>query len=1159
MSVQGSVWEPVGPSPIDGGREDNGTVTCIVVHPSNPSIIYRGTNSGGIWKTTDGGATWQSLFDHEDGRGIGEAGGIALDPGDLDVVYVGISDNVFWRSFSVPFIATIVRRGLYRSLDGGASWVLLGSGFPAGNDGNANVFANVSITDVVVDPADSNTIYVASGNGVWVSTNHGLTWTPGSGLTGAVDSLVLDATSPTTARVLYAGVAGSGVFKSTTGGATWTSVLSPAGAQKVVARLAPSTSPANPAGIQVVYCCAGSGPFLTGIVTMFKSTDAGVTWAPTTGTNIPGVTYSSYALAFSVDPASPGDGTNDIVYVGTRDQGVSTNSGASFTTINGLHSDTHAWAFAPGSPSVVFSGTDGGCMRSTDRGLTWTSLNSHGVQTSLFYNVDGKPDATSSSALGTLQDNGILHDVGSKVWRRASGGDGWDVVYDIGTADRAYGASNGGIFLSTNGGVSWSGVAIPWIAPENDGSYLNSLAVDPSNTGVVYVVGKRNLWQSQNATGSWTAIKAQGSPGVVAVAASNGNFVAVTGGSQVFVSQNALAGAGAAFTNITRDLPSRAVTRIEFDPNDPTRLCVTLGGYAGGGAAGHVFRTTLGAARWTDISPAAPVDDVLTALDVPFGALALDGSDTPTTIYVGCDLGVLRSVNDGRSWSVVDDIHLPRVPVIDLAINGSTQPKVLRAATYGRGVFRFAMPAGPAIAVALQDQLDFGTVCTEGGHRTIEVFNVGSGPLRIDSIATLLGSANFAVENQPATPIVIEVGEQLDFTLSYHPSVPNVIDQVVVRITSNDPDAPFVDVTATATAGVAALDVSIPAGGDLGHTCLDETLDDELMLTNSGTCPLTVTAISSSNPAFAVATVVALPLTIGPGDTYELDIRFTPAAFGAAATTVTITSNDPASPAIVRLAATCDAPKLVTMVPDSGNAGHVCRGDFADLDITVNNTGACDLEITAISSNSAEFLVPTVVTLPLVVDDSTSIEIPIRFEPTTIGDKSATITIVSNDAASPHLVHLSGHTGHGTLVITGSACFGEVIFGTRVQQRLTFTNVGDCDLHITNVAFDSCRCPGCSTLKLVRNPFPATLHPGSALDLVLQYTATGGSACTRHLVVHSDDPAYPVVTIDVSAMTKPTLNSALKGWLAHTLQSLLATQIDRPCDEGTYGRGDHEC
>ena len=264
-----------------------------------------------------------------------------------------------------------------------------------------------------------------------------------------------------------------------------------------------------------------------------------------------------------------------------------------------------------------------------------------------------------------------------------------------------------------------------------------------------------------------------------------------------------------------------------------------LGGYAGGGARGHVFRTTLGATAWTDLSPTATVDDVLTALDVPFGALALDGSD-----------------------------------------------------------------------------------------------NVGPAPLRVDSIAVLFGSSNFTVENQPPTPIVISRGEDIVFTLTYRPSQPDITEQAVVRITSNDPNAPFLDVTASATAGAPALDISAPDGGDLGTACLGDHLDSEIMLTNSGTCPLTVTSIVSSRPTFEVASIVALPVTIGPGDSYELAIRFTPAAFG----------------------------------PDA-----------------------------------------------------------------------ATITIVSDDPASPGTIEVSGFAPHGTLVVTGSACFGEVIFGTRAQQRLTFS------------------------------------------------------------------------------------------------------------------------
>src|SRR6202040_2251398 len=149
-------------------------------------------------------------------------------------------------------------------------------------------------------------------------------------------------------------------------------------------------------------------------------------------------------------------------------------------------------------------------------------------------------------------------------------------------------------------------------------------------------------------------------------------------GNRVFVSTNALAATvgpptGVTFTDITRALPSRNVIRAVFDPNDPTVIYAVLGGIAGPlGPAGHVFRTTITATAWTDISPTAPLDPsdpVAEPIDIPFNAIAFDGSDTPTTIYVGTDLGVLRSVDGGSSWSVLDDIHFPRAPVTDLALS----------------------------------------------------------------------------------------------------------------------------------------------------------------------------------------------------------------------------------------------------------------------------------------------------------------------------------------------------------------------------------------------------------------------------------------------------------------------------------------------------------
>ena len=101
----------------------------------------------------------------------------------------------------------------------------------------------------------------------------------------------------------------------------------------------------------------------------------------------------------AVDPASPGDGVNDIIYVGCVGQGRSADSGANFTGLGGLHADTHAWAFVPQpapTPTIVYCGNDGGMFRSTDDGATWIALNSGGLQTALFYNMVAKPDATAA-------------------------------------------------------------------------------------------------------------------------------------------------------------------------------------------------------------------------------------------------------------------------------------------------------------------------------------------------------------------------------------------------------------------------------------------------------------------------------------------------------------------------------------------------------------------------------------------------------------------------------------------------------------------------------------------------------------------------------------------------------------------------------------------
>jgi photosystem II stability/assembly factor-like uncharacterized protein len=1125
VTLTGTVWAPIGPSPLSqGGRHDNGLTSAIAINPNDGNVIYQGTAGGGVWRTLDGGATWTPIFDRQISLGIGEPSAIAIDPSDTSVIYVGTSGRVTSQA----------QAGLYKSTDGGASCIRLGSGYPAGNVGNATQFVGQWINAIIVDPANSQALYLGSTSGVFRSTDGGQNWTLGAGSNGDGRSLVLDASSPTGARILYAGITNSGVFRSNDGGQNWTQILGPAtppvvaavggapGAafSKVVVDLAPPTSPPNIAGVQVIYAALSGQGGAPDPVGLFLSTDQGVNWTQRGAAGLPGNTQGGYSFHMAVDPGSPGDGANDTVYAGSVGQARSTDAGANFAGLAGLHADTHAWAFfrqpSP-TPSVAYCGNDGGLFRSTDGGTTWIALNDGGLQTGLFYNLAVKPDATGSVLLGALQDNGIQTTAGaaSPGWNSGQGGDGWDIAYDGVTPGRAYGTSGfwspapcTRVWRSNDNGASWPTDVTPWGTATDAGCYLAPITCDPSTAGIVYASGNQNLWQSQNAGNNWRNIGAF--PGNASVAPTNGNNVAVAVGAQVFATTNALAATvgpptGVTFTNITRNLPNRNVQRVAFDPIDPTVIYAVLGGFDGGpGQTGHVFRTTIAGTTWQDISP---------ALDVPFGGLALDGADTPTCIYVGTDLGVLRSVDDGASWTVLDDIHLPRAPVTDLVL--SRGGGVLRAATYGRGVFEFRRPTWPSIAVNLENGLNFGTVCTGPEHLTLQVFNVGAKDLVITSVQRLMGSTGVIVLPSPGTPLVVAPGEEIDFTIQFTPTTTGSQETATIRIISNDPNAPIVDLSATGLGGDASLQAAIPDTGNFGSVCLGSFVDRGLVINNSGPCPLELTGITSSSADFIPPRVSFFPLVVAAGDSVELPIRFQPHNLGATTATLKILSNDPSSPKIVRVSGHAPAPRLALSIANGGDFGDVCVGSFSDQALTINNSGGCALTVTGIASSSPEFIAPGVDAYPLVVAAGGSVDVQVRFQPTSFGSKSARLTVSSDDPGGPRNLDVSGNAPPGELRVSGSTQFGAVKLGRRVQQKLSLCNVGDCDLHVTKVAFkplcgcagehdesgcegeeeqrhehkDGCRCDQrCSQFKLINNPFPATLHPGSCLPLVIQFT-----------------------------------------------------------------------
>jgi kumamolisin len=227
------------------------------------------------------------------------------------------------------------------------------------------------------------------------------------------------------------------------------------------------------------------------------------------------------------------------------------------------------------------------------------------------------------------------------------------------------------------------------------------------------------------------------------------------------------------------------------------------------------------------------------------------------------------------------------------------------------------------------------------------------------------------------------------------------------------------------------------------------------------------------------------------------------------------------------LAALAHEPVVATVIAGGGNFGDVCRGSFRDEMLTINNAALPDtgppgslasiglLNILKIASSSPDFIVPAVSSYPLLVAAADSIDVMLRFQPASLGPKSGQIYIYSNAASSPHVVDIAGNAPSGALAVTGSTCFGGVKACTWEERTIAICNVGACSLQISSVAFKR-KNPHWS---LINNPFPATLHPGSCLSVVIRYKATERIARACELVIQSDDSANPVKTIEVMAYT----------------------------------------
>ncbi len=720
----GTAWQSMGPQPMQSRVSSHqnfgavaGRVDTIAIHPTNSSIMLLGSATGGIWKSTDAGATWRPVSDTAPSLATSH---IAFSPANPSIVFAatGEADEAGFEFTPSRSTGTYLGGGLLKSVDTGETWTRVDSNLPT----------DAVLSRVVPHPTNTQIVVVGvymyplvagdsgSAGGIYRSTDGGVSFT--KTMTHVISDLVQDPNSPNSLLLATGGCSNcgkSGVFGSSDFGQTW-SPLYTFDAGVVIGNTKLGITRTNPA---VVYASfLDDKDAHTGI---YRSTDAGATWSkqnvdPTmcpVADSGNGNNQCSYDHWIAPDPLNP-----STVYFGSVDLYKSTDGANTWTNILNVygtgpvattHPDQHAAVFGPGG--TLFIGNDGGVYKSVNGGTSFSSLNAT-LNFSQFNGVALHP-TNAEFAMGGTQDNGNQRYNGSSTWSDRTGGDGgFNLIRRDAPAQILSGYVHQGMNFSPDGGQTFSYFSDCDSTGSGDTSincsdlvafYPPAVAVSGAPATVLF--GTNRIWANA-AFGfdpmAWSAR----SPAKItnsyftALDAPGGDPGPVWGGTRtgsVFYSSDG----GVTFAPRFTGLPAAPVTRVSSITADGRSAYVTFAGYLGSPSK-HVFRTNDAGVTWTNISSNLP--------DVPVLAFAVDPTD-PNDLFIGTDVGVFRSANGGASW-VTFNAGLPNVPVYGLAFHPVTND--LWAATYGRGVFRVkSVGGGGGPTVCTQDAY---TMCLVSGR-----------------------------------------------------------------------------------------------------------------------------------------------------------------------------------------------------------------------------------------------------------------------------------------------------------------------------------------------------------------------------------------------------------------------------------------------------------
>ncbi len=628
-------WQELGPTSWNATTSWNpgvGRITSIAIDPLNNNHIIVGANTGGVWKTLDGGATWVPLHDNFTNLSVYS---VAMDPGNSDIYFFGSNDGL-----------------IFKSEDTGATWDLL-------SDAGSSI-----VNKILIHPTNSDIMFATMQNGgIKRSIDAGATWQQ-----TIVEGNGYDVEfKPDDPMVVYA--SGTGFYKSTDGGATFTTVIGFSNGPKMIG--------VSPADADIVYVVEADSGIFGGF---YSSTNAGDTFTElphgttnyfgysTTGNDMSGQAPRDMDIA-----VNPADATE--VHIAGVLTWRSTNGGATFTctadwipseaanaNIGYCHADVDIMVF---DGSTLYVGTDGGIFKAentSDITSNYYTDISEGLGIRQFYKI-GVSQTPDVLITGGSQDNGSSFYSEADGWKDWIGADGMEGFVDKDNNDIMYGMIQfGGMYRTDDGGNSFGNITNPG---PGSGLWVSPFEQDPEITNTIYVAYD-GIYKSSNKGATWTSISQTFNSYITnfKVAPSNNQIMYASRGFLMYRTDD---GGATNWTQISS--PTGNVNSIAIHPTDPNKIAVATTGLD------SVFVSLDGGQTWENYKKNLPN---FTALAIIWDDNGQDG------LYLGMNYGIYYIDNTFNDWQPYSN-NLPNVIINELDINSTTN--MLYAGTYGRGLW----------------------------------------------------------------------------------------------------------------------------------------------------------------------------------------------------------------------------------------------------------------------------------------------------------------------------------------------------------------------------------------------------------------------------------------------------------------------------------------